>query len=171
MASSSRLALASDWASAYSRADTSEAVVKVSRCAAIALSGVLLEMTGGARDSEGARLAEQALSDGRAWAKFQRICEAQGGLRVPPVSRHRYPLYAEQPGTIARIDNRKIAKLAKLAGAPDDKAAGVELHAKVGSRVTAGEPLCTVHAYAPGELAYALDYAAANTDIFTVDER
>jgi thymidine phosphorylase len=138
---------------------------------AIALSGALLEMTGAARDGEGAMLAEQALSDGRAWAKFQRICEAQGGLRVPPVSRHRYPLYAEQPGTIARIDNRKIAKLAKLAGAPDDKAAGVELHAKVGSRVTAGEPLCTVHAYAPGELAYALDYAAANTDIFTVDER
>ena len=141
------------------------------RARAIALSGALLEMTGAARDREGTRLAELALSDGRAWAKFQRICEAQGGMRVPPASRNRYPFGAARSGTLARIDNRKIAKLAKLAGAPDDKAAGVELHAKVGSRVTAGEPLCTVHADAPGQLAYALNYAAANTDIFTVAER
>ena len=112
-----------------------------------------------------------ALDDGRAWAKFQRICEAQGGMRKPPKSSHRRPLVAERAGRVDEIDNRRIAKLAKLAGAPDDKAAGVELHAKLGSSVSAGQPLCTVHAEAPGELAYALHYASANPGIIRIEEQ
>ena len=69
-----------------------------------------------------------------------------------------------------RIDNRKIAKLAKLAGAPDAKAAGVTLHVKLGDVIAVGEPICTVHAEAPGELAYALDYSAATANIIEVSE-
>ena len=45
---------------------------------------------------------------------------------------------------------------------------GVDLHVVVGDPVTAGQLLCTVHADSPGELAYALDYAAANSDIIAV---
>ena len=58
--------------------------------------------------------------------------------------------------------------MAKLAGAPDQEAAGVELHITLGDDVVAGEALCTVHADAPGELAYALDYAARNEDIIAI---
>ena len=60
--------------------------------------------------------------------------------------------------------------MAKLAGAPDDKAAGVDLHVRVGDLITAGQPLCTVHAEAPGQLAYALDYATANRDIIAISQ-
>lgn len=116
------------------------------------------------------RRTTSALDDGRAWAKFQRICEAQGGMRTPPVSRQRRPLLAPRSGQIRSIDNRKIAKLAKLAGAPDDKAAGVELQVKVGGTIQQGEPLCTVHAEAPGELAYAFDYALSSGDIFVIGD-
>jgi len=137
----------------------------------VALAGALIELGGLARDGEGAAMAAQALDDGRAWAKFQRICEAQGGMRTPPMSEHHSPLVAEEAGHIDAIDNRKIAKLAKLAGAPDDKAAGVELHVRLGDVVAAGQPLCTVHAESPGELAYALDYAAANPGIIAVEEQ
>jgi thymidine phosphorylase len=49
--------------------------------------------------------------------------------------------------------------------------AGVDLHVAVGEQVVAGQPLCTVHADAPGELAYAFDYAAANRDIIVVSDR
>ena len=35
-------------------------------------------------------------------------------------------------------------------------------------RWTSGQPLCTVHAESPGELAYAFDYAAANRDIVVI---
>jgi len=89
---------------------------------------------------------------------------------VPPVADHRQPVLAERAGRVAAIDNRRLARVAKLAGAPEDKAAGVELHVRLDARVAAGEPLYTVHSEAPGELAYSLDYVAANRDIITLVE-
>jgi thymidine phosphorylase len=67
------------------------------------------------------------------------------------------------------MDNRKLAKLAKLAGAPDSKAAGVEMHVRLGDARRTGDPLCTVHADTPGELEYALDYAAVHPDIIEIE--
>src|SRR5215208_2293185 len=136
----------------------------------ISLSGALIELAGLTSQGRGAALATRALDDGRAWAKFQRICEAQGGMRVPPVSRQKRPLVADCSGKLQSIDNRKIAQLAKLAGAPDEKAAGVELLVRPGDQITKGAPLCMVHAEAPGELAYAFDYAFSNDDIFSIGE-
>jgi thymidine phosphorylase len=137
---------------------------------AIALTSALLELAGKAPQGGGEAMAAEALDNGRAWTKFQRICEAQGGMRVPPTSRQQRPIFAERPGRVHAIDNRRIARLAKLAGAPDDKAAGVDLHVTLGDQVTSGQPLCTVHADSPGELAYAFDYAAANRDIIVIHE-
>jgi thymidine phosphorylase len=136
---------------------------------AITLAGALIELVGLVPDN-GAALASEVLRDGRAWAKFQRICEAQGGMRTPAVSHHRQKLLAQRSGQVAVIDNRKIAKLAKLAGAPEDKAAGVDLHVRLGDVVVAGQSLCTVHAEAPGELDYALSYGAANPDIIRIED-
>lgn len=137
---------------------------------ALTLAGAILELAGTTPPGAGEAVAVQALDTGRAWTKFQRICEAQGGMRVPPTSRQQRPVPAERAGRVRAIDNRRIARLAKLAGAPDDKAAGVDLHVIVGDEVVAGQPLCTVHAESPGELAYAFDYAALNRDIITIEE-
>ena len=136
---------------------------------ALQLSGALIELAGLAPADAGVALASSVLNDGRAWRKFQRICEAQGGMRVPPQAGYKKPLFAARSGRLGAIDNRKIARLAKLAGAPDDKAAGVELHVRIGQAIAAGEPLCTVEAELPGELDYALDYAEANKDIFRIE--
>src|SRR6185312_3092707 len=133
------------------------------------LAGALLELAGVAATDAGAALAMSVLNDGRAWSKFQRICEAQGGMREPPVSLHKQSLRAPASGRLAEIDNRKIGRLAKLAGAPDDKAAGVELLTRVGQKIAAGQELCVVHADTPGELDYALAYAAAHDDIFRIE--
>ena len=138
---------------------------------AVALAGALIELGGMAQHGAGAAIAAATLDDGRAWTKFQQICEAQGGMRVPPKSNYRRPLVAAHAGRVNKIDNRRIAKLAKLAGAPEAKAAGVELHVRIGDIVLAGRPLCTVHAAAPGELAYALAYAVANPEIIMVQEQ
>jgi len=137
---------------------------------ALELAAALLELGGAAKEGDGARLAAETLATGKAWAKFQAICEAQGGMRTPPLSSHRTPVVAPATGRIAEIDNRRIAKVAKLAGAPDAKAAGIELHAHVGDRVDAGQPLYTVHAQSAGELAYALNFARANPSIFRLSE-
>lgn len=138
------------------------------RARALVLAGALLELCGMVSDGEGEKMAARVLDDGRAWSRFQRICRAQGGLREPPLSSHRKVLTAGIAGTITAIDNRKISRLAKLAGAPEDKAAGLEMHVRIDDLVTKGAPLCTVHAQYPGELDYALAYAEANPDIFQI---
>ncbi|AMN38514.1 thymidine phosphorylase family protein [Rhodoplanes sp. Z2-YC6860] len=135
---------------------------------ALVLAAALIELAGIASSDKAHALAAQTLDSGRAWTKFQRICEAQGGMRMPPLSHQRRPILAERPGKVHAIDNRRIARLAKLAGAPEDKAAGIDLHVRIGDSVASGQPLCTVHADAPGELAYAFDYASANRDIILI---
>jgi thymidine phosphorylase len=136
---------------------------------ACSIAGALLELGGTASAGWGAELAARTLEDGRAWAKFQRICEAQGGMRTPPVASQQRPIVAPMTGRVAAIDNRRIARLAKLAGAPDSKAAGIELHIRLGDSIAAGAPLCTLHAESPGELSYAQDYADSNPDIFRIE--
>ena len=121
-------------------------------------------------DGGGLGAAEAALVDGRAWNKFQAICEAQGGMRTPPVAPLTCPLLAQSSGKISSIDNRKLSRLAKLAGAPRQKAAGIVMQVRLGERVTNGQPLLTVHAEAQGALDYALEYAAANPDILRIVE-
>ena len=133
------------------------------------LAGAALELAGSAQAETGVAVAQATLADGRAWAKFQRICEAQGGLREPPRSSVSRPIAAQHAGRLVAINNRTLARLAKLAGAPDDKAAGVELHVRLGDEVSAGEPLLTVHSEAAGELAYALDFARANPDLMVIE--
>jgi thymidine phosphorylase len=135
---------------------------------AVLLAGTLLELAGKAPEDAGLAMAEKVLASGEAAAKFRRICEAQGGLRTPPTSSHRHPICASHAGRIVAVDNRRLARVAKLAGAPDDKAAGVELHVSLGEEIERGHPLYTIHAETPGELEYALEYALANPDIYIV---
>jgi thymidine phosphorylase len=91
-------------------------------------------------------------------------------MREPPVAAQTCDVPASRPGRVSAIDNRRIARLAKLAGAPDAKAAGVVLHVKLGDRVEAQAPLMTVHAESTGELAYAMRYSDAYPDIVCIEE-
>lgn len=138
------------------------------RARAIVLAGGLLELCGKAPVGLGISQATAVLVDGRAWEKFQNICSAQGGMRTPPRARLRQVVSAGRSGIVHDMDNRRIAMLAKLAGAPHAKAAGLELHVRLGDSIRAGAPLCTLHAEAEGELSYASTYAQANEDIFGI---
>jgi thymidine phosphorylase len=89
-------------------------------------------------------------------------------LREPPIAPYTRPILSPHGGLVAAVDNRKLARLAKLAGAPDAKAAGIALHVRLGDSVLANEPLCTLHAETPGELDYALAFAAENPNIIGV---
>ncbi len=140
------------------------------RARAIVLAGALLELAGAAPEGSGTSLAARTIDDGKAWAKFQRICEAQGGMREPPRAQYRHPIVAARSGRLAAIHNRKLGRLAKLAGAPEAQAAGIVLEVALEDVVVSGQPLCVLHADAPGELAYALSYADANPDIFRIDD-
>lgn len=140
------------------------------RTRAAALAGCLLEMLGGVATGKGAEAAEQVIRDGSAWRKLQGICEAQGGMREPPRAAFTQPALAARAGRVSRIDNRVLARIAKLAGAPDAKAAGLELHAVLGAGVETGQPLYTVHAETEGELAYALDYIESHPNVIELEQ-
>jgi thymidine phosphorylase len=136
---------------------------------AATLAGAALEIGGRAEKGEGTRLALETLADGRAWTKFEAICEAQGGMRTPPTAANVHPLVAPHAGRIVHIDNRRLARLAKLAGAPEAKAAGVRMDVRLGDEIDKGQPMLHVHAETRAELAYALEYAARSGDIVKVE--
>jgi thymidine phosphorylase len=64
----------------------------------LTLAGALLELTTIAERGRSEVIAMQVLEDGRAWNKFQRICEAQGGMRVPRSAPQHQPLLSTQVG-------------------------------------------------------------------------
>lgn len=140
------------------------------RARALRLAGAVLELAGAAAAGQGAVVAQGVLDDGRAWRKFQAICEAQGGMREPARSSISHVVAANTRATVGGFDNRRLSRLAKLAGAPRAPAAGLELHVRTGDRVAAGQPLFTVHAQAPGELDYALAYLATQQGIVMLEE-
>jgi thymidine phosphorylase len=135
---------------------------------ALLLAGHLLELGGAAPAGNGDALARAVLSDGRAGRKFEAICEAQGGRRKPPLAPFTRAVTATRPGRVVRVDNRRLARVAKLAGAPRAPAAGLEVCARIGDSVQRGQPLFVVHAESPGELEYALAYARSSGDIMTM---
>jgi len=138
---------------------------------ALALAGEVIEIGGGAPAGQGIARATEMLDTGQALKKFEAICLAQGGMREPPVATLRFEVTATRAGQIIGIDNRRLSRLAKLAGAPRAASAGLELDARLGARVQAGERLMTIHAEAPGELEYARGYLAGNPQIISVDEQ
>jgi thymidine phosphorylase len=132
---------------------------------AVALAGRIFEMAGSIAPDSAIAKAHGLIDDGQAWRKFQAICEAQGGMRVPPQAAYTHVVAAPAAGPVISIDNRRLARVAKLAGAPQSPAAGLYLHARVGTRVERGQALFTLHAETPGELAYALAYLYAQPPI------
>lgn len=129
------------------------------------LAGALLDLAG-ARD--GRAIAQTTLDSGRAYAKFEAICRAQGGRRAPPRAAYTTPVLSSADGRVAGIDNRALSRLAKLAGAPTAPAAGVELHVRLHDQVARDQPLFTVHAETPGELEYALEYQGHHSRLVQV---
>lgn len=139
------------------------------RLRALQLAGDLLEL-GGVPVGEGFRRAEQTLSSGEALRKFLAICDAQGGFREPTKARFKHPVTAARNGVVRDVDNRILARLAKLAGAPATQSAGIQLHVRLGDAVIEGDPLFTLHADTRGELTYALAYLDMQQEIFVISE-
>lgn len=131
------------------------------------LAGALLELSGRVREGEGIAVARELLDSGKAYEKFRAICTAQGRFTEPVRAAYLHEIKAERAGVLKRIDNRKIAKLAKLAGAPQAKPAGVLLSVKAGDSVRAGQALYTVYAESKGALDYAMEYQQRHPDLLT----
>ncbi|PWI43799.1 thymidine phosphorylase [Streptomyces sp. ICBB 8177] len=109
---------------------------------------------------------EKALRDGSAMDHWRRMIAAQGGdPDAPlPVARERHVVTASATGVLTGLDAYAVGVAAWRLGAgrarkedPVQAGAGVELHAKPGDQVTAGEPLMTLHTDTPERFAYAIE--------------
>lgn len=135
---------------------------------ALDVAGAVLDLLPGTLPGSGRVRAAGALASGAALRKFMAICKAQGGFREPDSARFIEPFVACTDGRIACINNRRLARIAKLAGAPLTTTAGVVCTLREGDPVQRGMPLFYVHAGSKGELAYALSYANTHVDAISI---
>lgn len=113
---------------------------------ALYMAGILLEMGGKAMTGLGYRKAKKILKKGLALEQMEKIINAQGKKRLPSNAKLIYKVKTGKEGKVSRIDNKTIARLSRIAGAPLEQAAGVYLHKKLGDKVTKGETLYEIHA-------------------------
>ncbi|WP_280354952.1 thymidine phosphorylase [Nocardia otitidiscaviarum] len=114
-----------------------------------------------------------ALADGRAMDHWRAMIAAQGGDPDAPLPRavHTETVPAPSTGTLTRLDALDIGLAAWRLGAgrarqgdPVQWGAGIEMHAKPGDPVTAGQPLLTLHTDTPAAIPAAIaDLHAAYT--------
>jgi AMP phosphorylase len=112
----------------------------------ISLAGILFEMVG----TGNKQTALSILKSGKAEKKFREIIEAQGGdPKVKPndikIGDKYEKIKSSNDGHVLWIDNLDIAAIAKAAGAPQDKGAGIQLNAKMGDIVKKGQELFTIY--------------------------
>lgn len=97
--------------------------------------------------------AKQLLESGAALDAMQRIIETQGRrddtIGPSPLT---HTVRTQQSGTVDRIDGWRIAEIARQAGAPREKGAGIDLLRQVGDTVAHGDALFTIHAGGEAEL-------------------
>ena len=125
---------------------------------AITLSAALLKLSGQYASGTELTIARTILENGEAYKKFMGICEAQGGFKEPALAKYRFDLLAEKEGKVKSIDNRKLARIAKLSGAPKVPTAGVLYNAALGKQIQKGDLLFSIFAESTGELEYAKEY-------------
>ncbi len=155
-------------------------ILSVFRCAedapqdlrehALNIAGEIIEFSPNVSSGQGVKIATDILDSGKAFEKFQAICIAQGGMRDITKAHLTHTIESKCSGTIVNIDNRYIARVAKLAGAPKSKAAGVELLTPLNSIVCKSQPLFKIYAETRGELNYALDFLKQGHEIFQIEE-
>ncbi len=127
------------------------------------LAGRIIEFDPDVRGGQGYAIARDILESGRACAKMKQLIKAQGAKEIDLTPGHlSYPVVAEDDGVVTHIDNFQMAKIARLAGAPMDKKAGVDLVKKLGDEVTKGETLYYIYAEFPADFEFAKKLAQQN---------
>jgi len=140
---------------------------------ALRLAGRVLEFDPDVRGGQGFNIARDILDSGRALKKMQSIIEVQGRKDFKYRPGHlRLDIVAPKDGVVVGIDNLQMARIARLAGAPMDIYAGVDLFKKLGDPVRKGEPLYALYADFPADFRFAQDRIARDIGyrIGTADE-
>lgn len=129
---------------------------------ALDFAGRILSWDGGLATLERGRArAAELLSSGAGRAALDRIVTAQGRRDpAPKPGAMTHLIRASRAGRIGGVDGWRIGGIARRAGAPFDKGAGIDLLRRVGDAVAAGEGLFVIHASAGPDLEAAVAMAA-----------
>lgn len=108
---------------------------------------------------EARNMAQKAIDDGSAWARFREMVKVQGGdvsfvdeLRKLPESKFVYSIHADKDGYIKTVDAREVGESSVMIGAgrakKDDQidlAVGIMVYIKVGGKIRKGDLMFEVH--------------------------
>ena len=111
------------------------------------LAGIILEMGG---IPHGADEARRILDSGEALKKFREIVAAQGGnpnitSKDIKIGKYHLDVVSTKSGYVHSINNKDIVQVARAAGAPGDKGAGLLVLKKKGQRVEKGDVLLKIY--------------------------
>jgi AMP phosphorylase len=128
---------------------------------AVSLAGMLFGMVG-VENPRG--MAEEIVDSGKAIAKMREIIEAQGGNPAVkpedlPVGPKSAAVRSKEAGKVLWMSTDDIVRIARMAGAPKEKGAGVVLHAKLGDHVRKDGILMQIYAERSSKLTAALELA------------
>ncbi len=144
------------------------------------LAGWMLQL-GGVSDTvaEGRQQSDKLLSSGKALDTFRRMVELQGGeprvvddAKRLPQAPHTATISSAKDGYLASVQCEQVGTACVILGGGRerkedsvDPAVGIVLHKKVGDRISAGEPLATIHYNAETKAARARQLLEASFQI------
>ncbi|NOZ76648.1 MAG: AMP phosphorylase [Euryarchaeota archaeon] len=128
------------------------------------IAGIILEAGGVARKGEGKGRAYDILQSGEALDKMREIIKAQGGdpsvtSEKIVVGPHRATITSPGSGYAVGMSNKDLVTIARAAGAPRDKGAGILLTLSMGKKVKKGDPVFEIYAESEYKLEQAVKLA------------
>lgn len=137
---------------------------------AIGLACEMYLLSGLTNDRKAAESKIRELYDsGAVLGKFKEILTAQGAKVIDPekitLGNYKGEVYAKESGTVKFIDNKKISNVARIAGAPQDKTAGLLLSVAVGKKVNKGDVLFTVYSDSKDKFNFAISKADSDCPV------
>jgi pyrimidine-nucleoside phosphorylase len=131
--------------------------------------GAWMFFVGGAAKTvaDGKQLSEEIIASGKAFERFRQMVELQGGdisaIDDPtrlPAAEHRVDVSAREAGYVTAIACEQVGTACVILGGGRerkedsvDPAVGIVIHKKIGDRVAAGEPLCTIQCHSDQQAA------------------
>jgi len=137
----------------------------------VLMAGRILEMTKKAKKGKGYQMALNTLESGKAFEQFRKIVMAQGIKTLSPsmlkAGRFRIEVNAGKTGLITEINNDFISRIARIAGAPRDKGAGILLHANKNDKICRKDLIFTIYSNNKQRLGFAREFLK-NHQPFTI---
>ena len=124
---------------------------------AIKVTTKIIQVVINTNEAEAARVATYKIESGKAFDKLIAICEAQGRFKEPQLAKYSKTIQAEFSEVFSVIDNR-IAHVAKLAGAPGPKEAGIDFFFICSRKCRRSNRGLQIYSNSEGELEYAYEY-------------